>query len=225
MTVVLSGVVGSTAYGLAREGSDVDRLAVFAAPTVDVAGLDWHPKRESRVTTDPDVTEHEVGKACRLLLGCNPTVTELLWLPNGMYEAWTVTGDRLVGLREAFLSEPAVRNAYGGYAHQQVVRLRDRGDSFSSDTRARTVKHARHLLRLLHQGRGLLTTGRLTVRVQDPGDYFAFDTMSVPDMLAVYDREDAAFRDARSVLPPRPDRGAVAAFLRRARIEHLHPIP
>ncbi|GAA1913626.1 hypothetical protein GCM10009753_52280 [Streptantibioticus ferralitis] len=33
MHVLLSGTVGSTAYGLAHKGSDIDRLGVFAAPT------------------------------------------------------------------------------------------------------------------------------------------------------------------------------------------------
>ncbi|MFD7300744.1 DNA polymerase beta superfamily protein, partial [Streptomyces pharetrae] len=37
--ILLSGVVGSTAYGLAHEDSDVDRLGVFAAPTESLHGL------------------------------------------------------------------------------------------------------------------------------------------------------------------------------------------
>ena len=37
--VILSGIVGSTAYGLNNEGSDVDRLGVFAVPTRALFGL------------------------------------------------------------------------------------------------------------------------------------------------------------------------------------------
>ncbi len=44
--VLLSGIVGSTAYGLAGPGSDVDRLGMFAAPTLDLLRLD--PPREPR---------------------------------------------------------------------------------------------------------------------------------------------------------------------------------
>ena len=56
-------------------------------------------------------------------------------------------------------------NAYLGYAQQQFQRLDRRGDgSFSSDTRKRTAKHARHLMRLCRQGYELYTTGRLDVR-------------------------------------------------------------
>ncbi len=85
---ILRGIVGSTAYGLAHEGSDIDRLGMFVAPTVQFHGL--HPpigKAASRVQTSPsDYTEHEAGKYVSLLLGANPTVTELLWLPDDLYE-------------------------------------------------------------------------------------------------------------------------------------------
>lgn len=39
MNVLLKGVVGSTAYGLNHENSDVDYMGVFAAPTSEVLGL------------------------------------------------------------------------------------------------------------------------------------------------------------------------------------------
>ena len=39
MHVLLSGVVGSTACGLAGPDSDVDRLGVYAAPTIEFHGL------------------------------------------------------------------------------------------------------------------------------------------------------------------------------------------
>jgi predicted nucleotidyltransferase len=223
VNVLLSGIVGSTAYGLAREGSDVDRIGVFVAPTIDVAGLDWHGDRESAVSTKPDSTHHEVGKYLRLALKCNPTITELMWLPGDLIEqVHPFHGARLIDLREAFLSEHAVKAAYGGYARQQASRLRNRGDgSFSADTRKRTTKHARHLLRLLRQGRELLATGRLTVRVPNPEDYFAFDEMTPEQMLDVYEREDALFAETVSVLPSEPDRERVREYLSDVRAAFL----
>lgn len=221
MGTILTGVVGSTAYGLAREGSDVDRLGVFIAPTMQVAGLDWHSSRETRSGGDGDHVEHEVGKYLRLALKANPTVTELLWLPE--HEVCTAEGRVLLDLRESLLSTGTVAPAYLGYARSQVTRLTNRTDgTFSSDTRNRTVKHARHMLRLLTQARDLLLTGTLTVRVVDPERYFAFDTMTVEQMLAVYEQAlaEAERAIARSVLPAEPDRPKVAQALevmRRAR--------
>lgn len=218
--VILQGIVGSTAYGLDREGSDIDRMGIFVAPTLDVAGLDWSSPMESRVTTKPDLTQHEVGKFLRLALKCNPSILELLYLPD--YEVLTSEGEMLILWRNALLSEHGVRNAYGGYARQQAYRLADRGDgSFSSNTRGRTIKHARHTLRLLRQGRELLGTGKLQVRVPDPEDYWAFDTMSPDEMIEIYNREDDFFRRQASVLPSEPDREAVVKVLTTIRCAHV----
>lgn len=221
--IILQGIVGSTAYGLARNGSDVDRLGVFAAPTLEVAGLNWHSAKESVVRHEPsDFTLHEAGKFCKLALKCNPTVTELLWLNDSLYEHVSPIGGELVEIRTAFLSSRLVRDAYGEYAYAQVKRLQDRGDgSFSSEMRGRTVKHARHLLRLLRQGRELLETGALTVVVDNPQEYFDFDDMSVEQMTAVYDREQRLFTEARSVLPENPDRARVVDWLECVRTAYM----
>src|ERR1039458_2070417 len=94
-TTILRGIVGSRAYGLDHEGSDTDRLGGYVAAPVQFHGL--HPpigKLASRVQTTPsDYTEHEAGKLVSLLLACNPTVTELLYLDS--YEVCTPEGRAL----------------------------------------------------------------------------------------------------------------------------------
>ncbi|MDH6454784.1 MULTISPECIES: nucleotidyltransferase domain-containing protein [unclassified Streptomyces] len=212
--ILLSGVVGSTAYGLARAGSDVDRLGLFAAPTETLLGL--HTPKESHVTTAPDRTLHEAAKWCRLALGGNPTVMELVWLPDELYEVRTPLGDELIAIRGSFLSARRVRDAYLGYAAQQFRKLESRAGDH------RTAKHARHLKRLCHQGLELYATGRLAVRVEDPEEYHRFgaavaaDPASARSLLARY---ETAFAETRSVLPDRPDEAPAEAWLRRVRAE------
>ncbi|MGW7402880.1 nucleotidyltransferase domain-containing protein [Streptomyces sp. NPDC054833] len=221
--VLLSGIVGSTAYGLAHEGSDVDRLGVFAVPTAELHGL--HRPKESHVTTKPDRTLHEAAKWCRLALGGNPTAMELVWLPDELYEVRTPFGDELIGIRSSLLCAKRVRDAYLGYATQQFRRLEARGDgSFSADTRKRTAKHARHLKRLCHQGLELYATGRLTIRVEDPQEYHDFGERVAADAsaaLPVLRAYQAAFDETTSVLPEQPDEAAAEAWLRRVR-GHLY---
>ncbi|WP_455353530.1 nucleotidyltransferase domain-containing protein [Streptomyces sp. SYSU K217416] len=223
--VLLSGIVGSTAYGLARPGSDIDRLGLFAAPTEAFHGL--HQPVASHVTTDPDRTLHEAAKWCRLALGGNPTVMELVWLPTELYEVRTPLGDELIGIRDSLLSAARVRDAYLGYATQQFKRLYDRGDgSFSADTRKRTAKHARHLRRLCHQGFELYATGELNIRVDDPEAYHQFgedvaaDAMVALPMLKRFER---LFEETKSVLPEQPDEAPAEAWLRRVRAAHYTP--
>lgn len=167
-TILLSGINGSTAYGLATPESDIDRIGCYAAPTEEFHGLHLPIGKKATWTnpagSKPDFTYHEAAKLCNLLLSCNPTVTELLWLES--YEEIDTEGRKLIDIRETFLYADGVRNAYLGYATQQFGRIKSRGDgSFSADTRKRTAKHARHLRRLLEQGIELHQTGHLTIRL------------------------------------------------------------
>ncbi|MEU6537759.1 nucleotidyltransferase domain-containing protein [Streptomyces sp. NPDC047000] len=214
-SVLLSGIVGSTAYGLAHAGSDTDRLGLFAVPTERLHGL--HPPKESYVSTDPDRTLHEAAKWCRLALGGNPTVTELVWLPDELYEVRTPLGDELIGIRATLLSAHRVRAAYLGYATRQFRRLRAKDPR---ERGARVAKHARHLKRLCHQGLELYTTGRLTLRVEDPQEYRDFGERVAADpeaALPLLRHYEAAFGTSATVLPDEPDEAAAEAWLRRVR--------
>lgn len=224
-TVLLSGVVGSTAYGLAGPDSDVDRLGVYAAPTIQFHGL-YPPvgKKASIVSTDPDMAMHEAGKLAKLCLGGNPTVMELLWLKS--YETLTQLGRELIGIRSAFLSAKRVRDAYLGYATSQFKALDIRGDgSFSADTRKRTAKHARHLMRLCHQGFILYASGRLVIELENPEAFKEFgETVASGDIQAAQDlisKYEEKFDSIESVLPVFPDELLVERWLRRVRAAHL----
>jgi predicted nucleotidyltransferase len=214
--VLLSGIVGSTAYGLAHEGSDIDRLGVFAAPTVALLGLS--KPAESVVSSKPDATFHEAGKMASLLLKCNPAVTELIWLPEDLYEVRTPLGDGLRRIRHCFLSRKYTRDAFLGYATSQFGRLENRGDgSFSADTRKRTSKHARHLARLVWQGAELYRDGVLRVRLEDPERFRDFGERVAAGDLDIARRELARaaerFGSIDSPLPEHPDREAAEAWL------------
>jgi predicted nucleotidyltransferase len=226
MDVLLSGIVGSTAYGLTTADSDVDRLGIYAAPTIAFHGL--HPptgRQATTVSTDPDVTMHEAGKFATLCLSVNPTVTELLWLPEHLYEVRTDLGEALIGIRTAFLSARRVRDAYLGYATSQFRRLETRGDgSFSADTRTRTAKHARHLARLVHQGYELYAAGELRVRLNDPDFYRRFgDAVAGGDLdvaRTLLAEAEATFDDSVSPLPEEPDVVPVEGWLHAVRAAH-----
>lgn len=221
MHLLLSGIVGSVAYGLAGPGSDVDRIGVFAAPTVAFHGL--HPPRESVVTTDPDVTLHEARKYALLALSGNPTATELMWLPDDCYETRTEFGERLIAIRSAFLSAPRVRDAYLGYATQQFRKLTTRDSSTGG--RRRSAKHARHLARLLHQGRVLYATGVLEIRLADPEWFRAFGERVAGGALDEAEALVAAagrdFDRIRTPLPDGPDEETVERWLLDVRAAHL----
>lgn len=221
-TPLLSGIVGSTAYGLAGPDSDVDRLGVYAAPTAAFHGIDLPIDKHATVglkDPDPDFVMHEARKFVMLAMVANPTVTELLWLPETLYEIRHPLGGELISIRDAFIHADRVRKAYLGYASQQLGRLRNTG-LFASKHRARAQKHGRHLLRLLDQGLAFYTTGQLVVRVQDPQRYLDFGRRIVddPDLgEAELARAEQAFEVTRSPLPDKVDRERIVDWLLNVR--------
>ncbi len=226
VNTLLSGIVGSTAYGLAGPGSDVDRLGVFAHDTADLHGLE--APADTVTSSKPDQTFHEARKYAQLALGGNPTVSELMWLPCDLYEVRHPLGDQLIDIRYAFLSAKRVRDAYLGYATQQFKRLEARGDgSFSADTRKRTAKHARHLLRLCAQGLELYRSGTLRIRLEDPQHYLDFGERiaggDIDHARRVMNGYEEAFDEAKTSLPDEPDRAAVEDWLRLVRVAYFAP--
>lgn len=217
-SVLLAGVVGSTAYGLNHAGSDVDRLGVFAYDTADLHGLEVPD--DTVDTHEPDLKMYEAGKFCRLALNGNPSVMELLWLNH--YEEMSPFGIRLVKIRSAFLAAEQVRTRYLGYAFGQFEQLEQRnGESFSADTAKRTAKHARHIYRLCIQGFELYATGELRIRVDDAAAIHAFgeqvaggDVAVAAEMLAEY---KAKFASTVPPLPEKTDAAVVENWLQSVR--------
>lgn len=225
MELLLEGVVGSTAYGLATPTSDVDYAGIYVEPTRRLLGL--HPPNRERATKkgrgDSDATYHEIGKSMALMLSCNPTAMEILWLDS--YIATTEFGLELIGLRERFLSAKRVRDAFFGYAQSQFHRLLDRG-RFQGSLETRREKHARHTMRLLWQGYELYTTGVLPIRVPDPEPYFEFGRRIREDPEAKAAREliaqyELKFDAATTVLPQGPDEAPLEDLLQRVRRAYL----
>lgn len=228
VNLLLEGVVGSTAYGLATPTSDIDYAGIYVEPTRKLLGL--HPPNRERATKKgrdgADATYHEVGKSMGLMLSCNPTAMEILWLDS--YTATTDFGLELIGLRDRFLSAKRVRDAFFGYATSQFHRLLDRG-RFQGSLETRREKHARHTMRLLFQGFELYTTGVLPICVPDPEPYFEFGRRILGDPEAKAARElitqyEIKFDAARTVLSEQPDEAPLEDLLQRVRRAHLDEV-
>jgi len=227
--VLLLGITGSTAYGLAHGDSDIDRLGIYCVPTTRVLGLDFAAERASRVFTDPDdVQLHEISKFLRLALKANPTITELLYLDS--YEVRDERIEPLIEMRSKLLGQRVVRSAYAGYAMSQAERLTRRSGEgkrgFTSDLAKRTEKHGRHCFRLMLQCEQLLHDGEITVDLSAHRDeLFAMGELAAHDVDAFrarFEERKQAIDLMPSDLPLEPDLSATEAFLvafRRANLD------
>lgn len=223
--ILLEGVVGSHAYGLATPQSDVDTLAVHAADTQQFFNLTNKPE-ETIVIHQPDYTSHEAEKFLRLARQCNPTAVEILWLEK--YDIINEWGQKLVALRDNFFTRSRVRDAYLGYADQQLRRM-DRRQPDDTDPelyRQRCTKHARHCARLLIQAHTLNATGVLLVKLVDPetarllGDQAANGDLR--PLLELFALVKAGF-DEGSALPEKQDIQPIEGWLHEVRYAFLTP--
>ncbi|WP_230421387.1 nucleotidyltransferase domain-containing protein [Actinomadura soli] len=206
---ILSVVTGSRAYGLATDGSDVDRRGVYAAP----APLFW---RFTKPPTHldgplPEQFSWELERFCELALDANPTVLECLWSP--LVEKVTPEGEELLAVRRAFLSR-RVHRTFLRYAQAQFRKLE--GDLRNGG--APRWKHVMHMLRLLVSGAHLVRHGEPRVDVGDLRDRLlavrrgevGWDEIEAWRAALTADLDAAA---DRSPLPPEPDRAAVEDLL------------
>jgi hypothetical protein len=211
--VVFRCVVGSRAYGLTGENSDVDRRGVYLPP----AELHWslYGVPEQLEIRQSEECYWEIQKFVSLALKANPNILECLYSP--LVETATPVGEELLAMRAGFLSR-MVHQTYNGYVMSQFKKL----EQDLRTTGAPKWKHAMHLVRLLISGVTALREGYVPVRVEEHRDRLLsvrrgempWDELDAW-RLELHRRFDRTLETTR--LPERPDYEGANAFLVRAR--------
>lgn len=211
--VIFRCVIGSQAYGLADESSDVDRRGFYLPP----ADLHWSlygvPDQ-----LENDATQEaywEVQKFLILALKANPNVLECLYSP--LIETRNELVDELLTMRDCFLSK-IVYQTFNGYVMSQFKKMQ-------ADLRNQAKvkwKHVMHLLRLLLTGIRVLREGTVPVRVEEHREKL----LSIKRGEVAWEETEhwrktlhLAFDQALTTtrLPERPDYEKANAWLLRAR--------
>lgn len=214
--IILEGVTGSRAYGLDTENSDTDIKGVYLLPTRDVLSLGFNVSNNTKDHVDPDWVYHEVQKFIELAMNSNPTILEMLFLED--YTILTPVGKLLVDNRDLFLSQLA-RKKYGGYALSQAKSLATNNGKYGGGRGNRYEKHTRHCFRLLYQGRELLETGNLTVRVTPEvrEELFRIGKLPPSEVVTMFEEKFKEFDTIESVLPEKVDKEAINDLLLQIR--------
>jgi hypothetical protein len=116
--IVLRATVGSHAWGLAGEHSDVDERGAFALPFAWLHGL--APSVEELVSADGSTTFWEIEKVIRQALRADPNTLELLFVDD--VRAEDPIGAWLLEAREAFVSK-RIYGTFARYALSQLKKL------------------------------------------------------------------------------------------------------
>lgn len=154
--VIFRCVIGSRAYGLDDENSDIDRRGIYLPP----ADLQWSlfgvPEQ-----LENDATQEvywELRKFIVLALKANPNVLECLYSP--IVETATPLAGELLDMRDIFLSK-LVFQTYSGYVASQFKKMQT---DIRNQGRVKW-KHVMHLIRLLLSGINVLESGLISVEV------------------------------------------------------------
>ncbi len=158
--VVYQSVIGSQAYGLATEASDVDRRGFYLPP----ARLHWSLQGvPEQIETAHEAVYWEIEKLIRLALKANPTVLECLYSP--LVEVCEPPAAKLIAQRSLFLSR-LVYQSYSAYVSSQLQKI-DRDLRNQGEIR---WKHVMHLIRLLLSGITILRDGYVPLTVASHRD-------------------------------------------------------
>jgi predicted nucleotidyltransferase len=211
--VIYRCVIGSQAYGLAGDESDIDRRGIYLPP----ADLHWSLNGVPDQLENHETQEAywEVRKFLVLALKANPNVLECLYTP--LVEQSTPLADKLLAMRSIFLSR-LVYQTYNGYVLSQFKKIQ-------ADLRNQGKvkwKHVMHLIRLLLAGIRTLREGIVPVRVEEHGSHLLAIRRGEMPWDAVEEWRTRLHREfddaaAKTHLPERPDYGRADAFLIEAR--------
>ncbi len=211
--IIYRCVVGSRAFGLDDENSDIDYRGIYLPPA------DWHWSLygvpEQLENKEKEECFWELQKFLILALKANPNILESLNTP--LIEYKNEIAEELLAIKDIFFSK-LVYQTYNGYVMSQFKKLeqdlRTRGEIRS--------KHAMHLIRLLLQGIEILRSNELIVKVSEHREQLLSikrGEMSWEDLniwrLELHKEFEIAF--LKTKLPERPDYEKANEYLINAR--------
>lgn len=232
LNLILKVRGGSHAYGLNTESSDMDYRGVALPPVQWLVGFAPSDKAwtvEHKVGNE-DVVVHALPKFCRLALGANPNMWDILFCRDADVVVETAFGTELRQLRKKFLSRRAYK-PFTGYAYSQLVGMKNHNtrhgahgpliEKFGYDT-----KNAVHLIRLLRMGLEVLTTGEVHVyREHDREELLGIrgGAMSYTQVVAEAERmlKECELALPTSPLPEEPDAKSVEDWLMDVQAAHV----
>ena len=132
--IILLTLGGSHAYGMDKEGSDVDirGIALNTKPEI-LLGNDF----DAVVDVPTDTTIYSFNKMIQLLSSNNPNTIEILGCRPEQYLHLTPVGQELLDNRKMFLSKLCI-HSFGGYASAQMRRLQNKAARLMDQTEHET---------------------------------------------------------------------------------------
>ena len=218
-------IVGSVAYGVDRNASDIDIIGVVLPPKEilfpyehgylygfdrQVPDFNQFSGKVSKDAVDYDFVVYNVMKWAKLTVDNNPNMIDTLFVPDRCVLRMTDFGEALRDYRERFLNKQLIAK-FKGYAISQHRKLHTKvpigGRKESYDEYGYDLKFAYHMIRLMLQAVQASSEGTMrlddnapVLRVIRSGDYSLAEVDEMYDGLLA----DLAQAEKTSVLPTDP---------------------
>jgi uncharacterized protein len=179
---------------------------------------------------DLDVIIYSARKWARLALAGNPTVLLVLFVPDDEVMFRNQAGAELTGNAHRFVSQLAASRFLGYLRAQKAAMTGTKGAHTNRPelvaVHGYDTKYAMHALRLGLQGVELLTTGRITLPVPEPGNQYLRAIRlgqvlltEVVEAISAAESELTRLTD-HSTVPAEPDRRWVDDWLHRSHLRY-----
>jgi uncharacterized protein len=118
--IIFEGIVGSQAYGIATPTSDIDIKGVYIQPIEDILSFGY----VEQVSDDTnDTTYYEIKRFLQLVSTNNPTILELLNLPEDCIKIKESIFNLVLQHKDDLITKNC-KNSFGGYAIEQIKKAR-----------------------------------------------------------------------------------------------------
>ena len=117
--ILFKAIVGSQAYGTGTAKSDVDYKGVYIQSVEELIGFNY----KEQIEVSKDECYYEVRRFLQLLQSANPTMLELLYMPEDCIIEKHPAFDLIVKHRHKFLTKKCL-HSFGGYAIAQIKKAK-----------------------------------------------------------------------------------------------------
>lgn len=232
---ILKIVAGSHVHGLNVPTSDRDEEAIIIEPMQAMLGLHGTFEELIRESDDLDVKYVSLKKWCSLALKGNPNFLLMLFAPDSMILKIDERGRQLRDMKQAFLSQDAIRSHLGYIKGQMQRVVRSTKDPEHIDFKSNEgrgqprqslvnkfgydTKYAMHLLRLTWQGIQLARDGNIMLPMEPHQRSQLIDVRlgkyALGQIIEMAETYEAHLKYEFSVtkLPLHPDRDAVERWM------------
>lgn len=241
-------IMGSIAYGVSNDGSDLDLYGFCIPPQEqvfphlggEIVGFDDPAPRFEQYQRHHihdrdalggrgrriDLTIYSVVKFFRLCMDNNPNIVDALFVPPNCVLHAGPAGELLRERRRQLLHKGAWHK-FKGYAYQQLHKIRTKrprgGRRETVERYGYDVKFAYHVVRLLNEVEQLLTEGDLSLdRNREQLKAVRRGDWTLAELEDYFARKEPQLEALyqRSSLPPGPDRAAVKTLLLEVLEQH-----